>query len=328
MHALYDPFSVEGSICVPSLLPLPSQKIRVLTRGTFQLSTAGFGGVAFWPYRMRSRDFFTIGANIMPAVVTSNNTTADTDFKFTNYVQYDPLLVTGVTGYAGLTSPYNVADLDAGGDRATKLVASAIKVCYEDKEIDRSGVYVTWRNPAVSTAVPVVQDDLSTFLAYNLASQTRVSDLGTAGVTYLPVVETDLQSQITSGLSIVGGIQARLAGAVFIANGQPSARYAFECVAHFEIYGKSIPTTPSHSDVQAVSIAIGASTNVAPNPNLSTQLVETVKNAYQRASDNQMSIDLGGWGRLLAQMGATYLRKRLVEAAPRVVYRGAQRLLM
>lgn len=329
MHALYDPFTAEGNICVPALLPLPSQKIKVLTRGTFQLSTSGFGGVAFWPFRMRSRDFYMSGPNIMPAVVTSNNTTADTDFKFTNYTAFDPAVVTGVTGYAGLTSPYSVADLDTGFDRAVKLVASGIRVCYEDKEIDRSGVYVTWRNPAVSAATGVAADDLSTFLAYNMASQTRVSDLGSAGVSYLPVVETDLQAQIASSAgTIQSGIQGRLAGAVFIANGQPSARYAFECVAHFEVYGRSIPTTPSHSDVQAVSIAVGASTSIPPNPSLSNQLADAVRNAYQRANDNQMSIDLGGLGRLFAQMGAAYLKKRLVEAAPRLVYKGARRLLM
>lgn len=331
MHALYDPFTVQDQPCVPSLLPLPSQKIRVLTRGAFQLSTAGYGGCAMWPYRMQTRDFALSGLNVLPAVVTSNNTTADTDFKFTNLSQFDPAVVTGVNAYAGLTSPYTAADLDSLSGRAVKLVAAGIRVTYEDKEIDRSGVYVTWRNPAVAIGLPITADDLPTLLAYNLASQTRVSDLGSAGASYLPVIEQDLQAIAGSGtagnIALTTSIGSRLACAVMIANGQPGARYAFEAVAHFEVYGKSIPTTPSHSDVQSVSTAIGAATNITPSPDLGRQLVQAVSNAKDRAAANGFDLDLGNLARLLYQAGVAYAGTRLKRALPGMVRSGVQLLL-
>jgi len=276
---------------------------------------------------MLTRDPILSGALQYPAVITSNNTVADTDFKFTDS-NLRNVADTTVTCYTGLTSPYTVANYEG---RAAKLVAAGIKITYEDKEIDRSGMYICWRNPQPTAQSSATADDLSAYLAYNIATQTRVSDTGSAGITYLPVTDGDLYSYtnpVDPGGLPMESVANRMLGAVFIANGQSGARYTFEAVAHFEIYGQALPTTPSHSDVQAVSIAMGAASNVPPNPSLTVQLSQAVQNAYLRAQENQFGIDLGGLGRLFAQAGATYIKKRLLEEAPRLLYKGGRQLLL
>jgi len=50
MATMCNPFEAEPGACVPcDLFPLPSQKIRAFTRGTFQLGTTGFGFIQYNP---------------------------------------------------------------------------------------------------------------------------------------------------------------------------------------------------------------------------------------------------------------------------------------
>lgn len=100
--ALYNPFDLGINPCIPGLFPLPSQKFCVRTRGTFQVGSDGYGGIAFWPWRMLSRSQIRWNAaSWLPAVVSTTNTfTVAGGYDFTNSCAIMDAATTAV-GYTG-----------------------------------------------------------------------------------------------------------------------------------------------------------------------------------------------------------------------------------
>lgn len=205
---------------------------------------------------MISRDTIVSGANQCPAILTTNSTYPNTDFAFTNADTVANPAPADYSAYYGATSPYTASQVGGGfvlaqSYRSVKLVAAGVRVQYVDKVLDMSGDYIAWRNPNASNALDAAADTVADLLAVNAASQQRVTE-GWAGSTYIPVVESDLQAyENPANYAASGGYGnpfRRLACGLFIANAQPSQRFAFEAVAFFEISGRGISTVPSHSD--------------------------------------------------------------------------------
>jgi hypothetical protein len=313
-HALYDPFSVQGEVCVPDMMAVPSMKFRVISRGTFVVGTAGCGGVAYWPYRMCTSDIYVNGLNYFPATVATNAAYAQppTNLDITNF--YSPLVTVGQNFGAGLTSPFNVNFLGAGTDgtvarKNVRLVAAGIRASYDGKEVDRAGQYICWQNPILKGGVSATVDDLDSYLAINQAARLRVMDDGTAGFTYLPRSELDLQYP-TIGLNyagdgVVNGTPInRLAGAIFVIGATVGTTFSFEAVAHFEAIGANLSTTSTNGDPDAIGTALGASGNDQLQTNQSMALAVAASRAMEIARKDGRPLDLGNLLGPLAQKGA------------------------
>jgi hypothetical protein len=313
-HALYDPFTVRGEVCIPGQLAGASRKLTVVSRGQFSLGTAGCGGVAYWPFRMLTSDVFVSGLNYFPAIIATGPTYAEdsTNFRFTN--SYKPVADSTVTYTGGLTSEYTTASLGVGTDGTTvqrnaRLVAAGIRVSYEGKEVDRSGQYICWQNPMPKATVNAAADDISRFLALNQAARVRVMDSGTAGITYMPRSEADFTYPIMAlnydtDATYQASIVNRLAGAIFIVGGQNLAPYTFEAYAHFEVQGAGITTTPTSTDVESIGIATGAGAGMRVEYNQQVALATAAANAIAIARADGRQLNLGNLLGPLARKGA------------------------
>ena len=300
-HALYDPYTVAGEVCIPSGTPTGSQKYKVTTHGTFQVNASGAGGVGFWPYRMVTSDIYADATPVtFPAIVTSYAAYVGTDYPFVN----SPFLPAGTLfpSKGGASSPYTVANMTVSGTqigRTAKLVAAGIRISYNGAEVNRQGQVTVWRNPTLSTFVDATADSLDNFLAQNQASRVRVTDKGTHGFTYLPLDVDDLEYPQTfppySGSSPQTNVGAhmRLAGGIFVTDAGNSASFAYEAVAYFEVKGGNIPTSPTPSDPTGVSIAIGASMELPMNQDTAMSLQLAIANARKLAAQNGQQLVLG-----------------------------------
>lgn len=277
-RVLYNPFDVNIMPCIPGMIPTPTHKFKVTTRGSFQVGTSGCGGIAFWPGRMISRTLIPSygGDTIAPAIITTTAAYAGIDYSFTNSKWVSVPVAPELAVYPGITSTYEVATLGgytgpAGlrtdSFRSAKLVGAGVRVQYVDKVLDMSGDYVVWRNPNPTSTLPASGDNLADLLAVNAACLTRVGE-GYCGVSYLPLLEADLAALPEPGKAPYDTVIAptetnwtnRLAGGVFITNAQPGQRYAFEAIAFFELSGKAVPVTASHSDPSALGAILSINT--------------------------------------------------------------------
>lgn len=292
-RALYNPFSLTGLPCIPSTTPTPSQKIKVVTRGTFTVGTLGSGGACFWPFRMVSSSnlYGSTYTAYAPALITTTSAYPNADYTFTNGVGGVPGV--GETYWPGTTSVfdapslggYTAAGVRVNSNRSAKLVAAGLQVQYADKVLDMSGSYITWRNPNATSNLAANRDTVNDLLRVNAADLRRVNGEW-VGVSYIPLQESDLAPVPEPGnpdTPAVGSVYNRLACGVFITNAQPGQRFEFEAVAYFEVSGDGVSVTPSHSDPAALGAILSINTPVVI-PNLReaersafSNLVETVK---------------------------------------------------
>lgn len=281
-RALYNPFDLGVSPCIPSGIPLPSQKLKVVSRGTFQVGTTGVGGVAMWPWNMISKDaiYRSNYLGVRPALIMTTSAYDQVDYSFTNAGEVSPIPAAGLQYAYGSNSMYKSADL--GGytaavtrqicGRSAKLVGGGVRVQYTDQVLKMGGDYIIWRNPDSRYFIPSDQDGIQDLLSLNMASQERISDRW-VGVAYHPTLATDLDAVLepcdpTSTAS--NPIASRLACGIFIANCDPGVKFHYEAVAYFEIIGGRIPTTASHGDPQAMAAVLAVDTQTI-DPDLRRQ---------------------------------------------------------
>jgi len=130
MAALCNPFLAEPGACVPcDLFPLPSQKIRAFTRGSFQLSTSH--GVGF----------------ILAAPCSANNTAALAFTTAGSIFDTGTLVNSTITNnqtqlLAGL--PYTTAQVSALVQ--ARVVSMGLRIRYAGTEASRSGTIVAYED--------------------------------------------------------------------------------------------------------------------------------------------------------------------------------------
>lgn len=303
-RALANPFDLNMNPCIPGMFPSPSHKLKVITRGTFRLGMGGYGGIAMYPFRGCSSQLMSqvVGAEtrVWPFLIATNETYGYNDYEFTNQI-YQLTSRTDLTMYPGSTSVYDNAGLASnfqGGasSRSVKLVAAGLRVQYCDKVLDMSGDYITWRNPNPTAVLPQSQDAASDLLRVNAADMRRVGDKFVA-VSYRPLLEADVTAVDFPYDRVIGDYTSafntktcqRLAGGVFVANGQPGHRYAFEAVAYYEVLGTSVPTTPSHSDPHSLGIIISSDTN-----RINPDAVANERDQWRELSDTARELGYSG----------------------------------
>jgi len=298
--AIHDPFIDGIAPCIPSQIPQPSMKYSVTTRGDFNISTAGYGGVAFWPFRMLFNDYVSTGIGVVaPALVTSKgNSTADKEYPFTNF--FNGSVPIGDAGneylyYPGTTSQYTAATFAAGTGRAAKLVAAGIRVWSMGEVLKSKGSYIIFAPPGSVTWLTADNDTVTKLLGFKQAVRYPLDKGQPVQTSYTPQRDTDLQTVLEPGTfsSSLKDLYNRLACMILIENGDPAATYTFEAIAHFELYGTQLPTTPSHADPHAVPVAVGAKSAVAEVVP-SRVLAAGISSAQQNARDNGVELNLQG----------------------------------
>jgi hypothetical protein len=132
--ALNAPFSVKTTACVPDLHAIPSQKVRVKTRGTFSTGTAGNGFciASSWT-----------NANDKPAVYSSLSTYAPvffpgTTLEVTTQQAVQPKLPFADASFSNFGTEPGVQ---------ARTVASALRIRYTGPSMYRSGQIFGLRHP-------------------------------------------------------------------------------------------------------------------------------------------------------------------------------------
>lgn len=337
-RAIHNPFSLRVMPCVPSLIPLPSHKISVITRGDFQVGTNGNGGIAFWPHRMLSKTLApqnTAVPNLVtPAVVTSTAGIQYVDYPILNDSIVDTASNDRVL-FPGQTSLFNYTDF-LNTSRQAKLVGAGIRVYYEDKALDRKGSFIVWRNNQASIQRNLTNDGLTELLNNGTAAKLQISEARAVSVSYMPIIETDLTTTYTTTgvnwlTSSTASVANRLACAILVSKAAADTTYAFEAVAYFEVYGDNLPLTASHSDVVAVSQTIGAGTAVPLAPSTEQAYATAVSNLQARDAANQGGSDftalLGDAVRAGVQAAVPALKQRARKKAADWVRKGVQQAL-
>jgi len=144
--SLVDPSGVSSKgACLPAGFPMPSQKIRVFTRGLMSTGTTGDGYISWQP---------TIGSTTTGVAVTSAisvGTPATAFNAFTNLIQ------TAITKI-----PYTDAQI-TGGNVQGRLVSGCVRVRYAGTEDARAGIVSLFEDPDHLSVLTLSTNTMSTF---------------------------------------------------------------------------------------------------------------------------------------------------------------------
>lgn len=294
-QALYDPKSCKTNPCIPSLVALPSNKIRVEARGTFYSNTLGNAGVWVHPWRLLTNDLVVGGDRTSPAITYSKATGTTAVWSTVS----NPLTESIDCAYATGNSPYLSGNLGFGAEsgRSAKLVACGLYVAYRGPKIQQGGSQALWRNTADFNRLKSELSDYSGVLKLQGTTETPTSSKWNA-VTYFPSDEGDIDAiqDPMEGTQMESEPCSNLACGVFISGQDPEKPVPFEyhVVAFFELYGMGMPLTESHSDVGALGAVISSLPTSGTNPDAQV--------AYALGKVSTVLKDLSnggtGWGNL------------------------------
>lgn len=125
--ALLDPVNTPPGACIPYGFPIPSQRVKTFSRGTFQCGTSGKGWITFEPQIAND----TIVVSYTQSASVGTNSTAL--FGFTNILQ---------STMSNL--PYGAIDLVL---KEGRVVAAGLRVRYSGTEANRNGTVYTLEEP-------------------------------------------------------------------------------------------------------------------------------------------------------------------------------------
>jgi len=255
MATLCNPFQAEPGACVPcDLFPLPSQKIRAFTRGSFQVGT---GGVGF----------------IMAAPCSANNSPALAFTQAASVVDSSINVNSNITGnqtqlLAGL--PYTSAQVS--GTVQARVVAMGLRVRYAGTEAGRSGTIIAYEDQdhqGLGTPGGTTTNYNSVQLNSS-AMASRPSGDGSWDATVCssgPCTPIELEFSNNGAYPHVPVASQTLNAAAYLlimVKGIAGDQYDFECYEHIEYIGTNVQAkTPSHADTAQYGSIIQASKEIA-----------------------------------------------------------------
>jgi len=129
--SLVDPSGISSKgACLPAGFPMPSQKIRVFSRGFMSTGTTGDGFIeVYWP----------LANNLASAIVTTSATSVGT--SATAYNAFTNTVASSMTKI-----PYTTAQL-TGGQVEGRMVSGCVRVRYAGTEDARAGVISLFEDP-------------------------------------------------------------------------------------------------------------------------------------------------------------------------------------
>jgi hypothetical protein len=221
LSALIDPRNTPQGACVPWGFPIPSQRIKVSARGTFQLGTTGKGFIYSGLGLCSDSNIAAATTNLS---VGANGTLLS---AFTN------LTSIGINKFPYTTSQIN-------GPSNARYVAGGVRVRYGGTEAARNGIVTCY--------------ETTQFAVQGLAYNTFGQDINARNER--PPPDGTWHSCYFSG-PVSAGQVAFTTGAAWAANyplviyiqGVAADLYEYEIYAHVEYNGESIPgMSMSHSD--------------------------------------------------------------------------------
>jgi len=224
--ALCDPEGTPSGACIPYGFPVPTQKIKVMQRGTMVVGTTGQG------YVTASLGIANDATVVISTTAASVGTGATVLTAFSN-----------LTGTTLFKLPYTSTQLNA--DSTGRVVALGLKARYTGTESARNGTVTTFELPSNATQRPG-GTAFSTLQQEAGSKSERPSPLGTwHSVNYSgPKVAT----QASLGpQSLWNAFTAEL---VILVDGVAGDKYEWEIFGHYEFSGTNIPGMSStHSDM-------------------------------------------------------------------------------
>lgn len=131
LMSLLDPTSEESrGACIPHGYPMPSQKVRIVNRGSFNLGTTGDGFIVLRPIIVNDQAslLFTGSASVGNAGTALGS--------FTNL---------GTDNFSKL--PFTTAQLITNAEAAGRVVSACLRVRYAGTESSRAGIISTCEHP-------------------------------------------------------------------------------------------------------------------------------------------------------------------------------------
>jgi len=260
LKALTNPFdSTIVAACIPDLIDIPSKKVKIMTRSSFTVGTAGVGFISVSPKGASCSD--VAFANVTSATFTGAVIT-DSGGGFVNTVFM-------------LQAPLTFANLGTGLNQiAPRVVGFGVRVRYTGTELNRGGRLILFR--ATTMDFDSSGMSVSDLLAVR-TTITRPVSRSWHSVAWLPGKSTDYDffttlanANTTSPLVIL--VEGATAGNTF----------EVELVGHYEYIGATDNTSRSHTDLPGMSAIKDAINSEAaieePGPSWFQQSVSWITN--------------------------------------------------
>lgn len=299
--ALADPEFTPVGACVPFGFPIPSQKVKSFTRGTFQLGTTGDGFVCASP----------VLANNVDCTVTSSVTSVGTQ------VSIPSAFTNKVTGTLPRL-PYSSAQLaDVQNTLAGRFVSAALKCRYAGTEAARNGIVTSLEEPNFKDLMAV---PMSNQHFYNNALVERPKPDGSWHTVKFSGPTLSALTQFSSS-SWPGNSGSAIANLFIGIKGVAGDLYEYEYYQHTEYEG-SITTgvTPSHVDSSGFAKVVEVFKSLTANTPLND------RNAKSTFYETMSSLGTSA-GRMVLDYGAQALAGMISPALIPFARGGTQLLL-
>lgn len=302
LKALSNPFDTPAGVCLPAdVFPLPSQKVKVFSRGTFSVGTTGYGFIALGP--------------------TSVSNTAGISFSTSTSVMTSSTLLSAVTAVGTATFsklPYTFADVETNNLAQARIVACGIRIRYNGTENNRNGTTVAFEEQDHTS---ILGYSYLTLLQENTAFEMRpqgdgrwdnaVCWSGPCQPRELEFVNDDYPFGPTGANYPIMGI---------LVAGTAGDTYSFEVVEHLEFIGAKVPgKTKSHADPITYSKAIAAAKDVAAVAPLAPQHEATIWDRFVAGVKENIPQIISGGAQLVGG---------IVARSPNLIASGGGQLLM
>jgi hypothetical protein len=298
--ALVNPFGTRATMpCIPDNVVIPSYKLQTKCRGVFSTGTMGLGFVLFDPWKMCYKDGSFAGTfSTFPLLYSgSPYAQANVNWQIAGGVPFD----LGMHG-ANSNSLFNAGDLEeAASNRQIRLVAAGLKIQYVGSNLYNQG-RVTIARVSGNANFPTTYtgNDLLIDNYTNTMPVSRKSEY----TFYTPDDHSLLSYHPLSNYVAANGGVDHFAYTIVIEGGSLTnpQSWAFEAVAYFEIIGRALTLSPSHSDVENMGHALESLP--VRNPSSHPKIVE---NSVFTKLTNLIKSSVSNYGPMLARAGLNYL---------------------
>lgn len=256
--SLVDPFSTETGVCIPcDLFPMPSQKVKVYTRGTFQIGSSGIGFIMVSPQGVNDE--------------ISHRYTSPTSISTTSA----PLsATTNIQSNVSANLPYSKIDLDELKIQK-RLVAVGVRCKYIGKLMDQQGIVYALEEPDHNNILTLSFNQLTQFQYTRPDRVGQMKDWDSTASYSGPVSPQELEyAQALVTDSILG----------LVVSGGSNDNYEYEIVEHYEYIGtKAAGRTPSHADAHAFGKVMEVAKNATANQPLQPSMARPLWSRFKEA---------------------------------------------
>lgn len=259
-RALTNPFGRFSELpCIPDTNIIPTSKFNFKVRGTFQTGTAGVGWVVFDPFTALFSN-----SGIADAIVDDPVLYTTSSFNGDSYdwTASGGLITTGGVKTAESNSPYARAP-GSTTQWVARVVAAGLKVMYMGSNFKNQGTVYLYQSPGNDN---IPKGSVGSDLLNSNYTQVLPVSRKPEYVFYQPKRPHDNEFQETTEFfpSDTGNQQFILM--IYIEGGDDTTpqSWSFEATAFYEVQGKGLTLTPSHSDSAGFGAVLSSLPNVNP----------------------------------------------------------------